>query len=221
MKTTILTSIIAVAMSVPALAGTILAYDTDNTAGEVVASEVAAGVTAFNLKRDWGLSYDAAGDGHSASGWTIGGDQFTAISSGDQFVWGFVSTQAFDLGTLDFSYATTPSGPSSFSILASINGSLFTELFADLSIASGTQTASIDLSAWTGVTSGFFLMPGWGASDADGTFGLITDTVGPDAGYGVALNAAMPAAVPLPAGLPLLAGALGLMGMVRRKRKNT
>ena len=64
-------------------------------------------------------------------------------------------------------------------------------------------------------------MPGWGAAVTSGTFDIETNEVGPNGAYGLALNG-MPtvAAVPLPAGLPLLAGALGLMGFVRRKRKS-
>lgn len=220
MKQTILAGIAALFLAAPVMAGTILAYDTVNQTGEVTAGEVGAGVTAYNLKRDFGLLSYASGADYNSRSWTIGGDEATAVAGGDQLVWGFSSGTSFDLTTLDIAYDRSPTGPSSFSILASINGGIFTQIFVDLAVGASTTVASINLSPFTNVTQAFFLMPGWGATGAAGTFDVETGNVGPNSEYGLALNG-MPtiAAVPLPAGLPLLAGALGVMGFVRRKRK--
>ena len=104
MKKTIIAGIMALVMAAPATAGTILAYDTVNQAGEVTASEVAAGVTAYNLKRDFGLVHNAAGNDYNSRNWQIEGNEATAIAADKQLVWGFESVSAFDLTTLEIAY---------------------------------------------------------------------------------------------------------------------
>ncbi|AXI45484.1 hypothetical protein C1J03_05195 [Sulfitobacter sp. SK012] len=59
------------------------------------------------------------------------------------------------------------------------------------------------------------ILTGFGAISGSGTFDFENKLMG---GNAIILTGSQIAAVPLPAGLPLLAGGLMLMGIVRRRR---
>jgi len=87
------------------------------------------------------------------------------------------------------------------------------DFFVDTSVAAGGETASLDLSGLNNLMSLTVLLLGYHAGLAAGTFDFENSVNGNAI---VLSGVALPvAAVPLPAGLPLLVGALGLLGWTR------
>ena len=124
---------------------------------------------------------------------------------------------AYNLTGLDIFYDRSGTGVISISILASINGGVFNTIFTDSSISTGGEANSLGLMA-KDVTNAVFRLAGWGSTNPLGTFDIETGEVGAGNAFGLVItgDASVPV-VPLPAGLPLLVGALGLLGLIRRK----
>lgn len=78
-----------------------------------------------------------------------------------------------------------------------------------------TAIATIDLSGFDNITNGFFRLTGWNATSSQGTFDIENRSA--LGGKGIVVTGEI-SPVPLPAGLPLLAGGLILLGVMRRRR---
>ena len=156
----------------------------------------------------------------------IGGGTNNGLASGALAGPSFLGDlSAFNGGTLSFEMATIAGGGGTFAS------------FGNLRIEGGGLVATNDVAGnapvggWQNYSTGFDAAT-WGVSATDWLtilsnvtlFGFPTDafngadTIGID---NVTLQSSTPAPVPLPAGLPLMAGGLGLLGLMgwRRKRK--
>ncbi len=230
---------VAVSFALPAQAVTIAAYEIPTNASFIVASEEADGVDANVLSRAGGLVSTGVGTFRSKS-WTLYGDANAARASYNSITWGFNSTTAYDLTTLDIRYDGSNKGPKSIVIDAIVNGGApVYDIYSDHNIdTAGETNLGIDLSMFTNVTSIQFILSGWGATKEKGTFELRNMADGPalrinGASGPVALSGNLNEravnrngefgdnllpAVPLPAGLPLLLAGLGGLAVLRRRK---
>jgi hypothetical protein len=212
----------AIVVSTSAQASTVVAYLPGNGAS-VGPTVVGAGVTGNNLTRGSGIVENTGGDFNSR-GWTVGGDAATALANDDYLLWGFTSTLAYDLTTLDIRYDRSDLGPTNMEIAINVNNAGFTTIFSDASVsASSEEHAGIDLSAYTNVTSAVFRLVAFGATLSstglnNGTFD-IENTASFDGANGLVVSGT--AITPIPAALPLFASGLGALGLIgwRRKRR--
>lgn len=206
---------LAIAFAAPAHAVTIAAYDTVNAA-TIAADLTPADVTGADLTRGAGVNQAGNANQFRSRNWTVGGSVTDAMANNDYLEWGFSSTSTYELDTLSLRYDRNDNGPQSIAIFASYDGGVFTQIYLDNSVSTTVNTANIDLLD-ANVDSATFRLFGWGASANNGRFWLRQNGVGPSNDYGIALSGDVVASVPLPAGLPLVAGAFGLLGLVRRK----
>ena len=183
----------------------------------------AVGVTPSDLSRGTGLSAPATLPGNNYNSVGFGATSASgAISSGDFLLWGFTSTKAYDLSYLAINYGRTNGGPANQQIDISIDGGSSFQTIHTSTLGSGSsqQYGSIDLNSYDGVTSAIFRLVGWNATNTSTGRLSVIDTVdfvnGTNAGLAVFGTAS--AAVPLPASLVMLGGALGLLGAVARRR---
>jgi len=215
----ILSAVASLAIASQSAGVTIVAYTPGNQASDpgspdpgVAASVVATNVTAATLARGAGLSWNTGGDFNSRS-WDGGTDSASAQTAGDYIEWGFTTTVPIDLATLDIRYDRSPTGPTNVDILVAINGGSFSSVFTDGTVSTSSENnAGIDLSAHTSVTSATFRLAGWGASSGAGTFD-VEDTTAFDGSNGLVVSGTF---VPEPT--TALLGALGLLGILRRRR---
>ena len=214
LKHSLLTATAMAFFASTASAATLVAYDTENSAGSIAGEELGLGITAADLSRGAGLVYNAAGDDYNSRNWTQGGDEATALTNQDFLEWGFTSTIAYDLTGMDIHYDRSGTGAMNISILASINGGAFTSIFTDSSISASGETNFLTLMA-TNVTSAVFRLAGWGSTNPLGTFDIETNEVGPNNGYGLAITGEI-SAVPLPASMAMLLIGVGGLGALRR-----
>lgn len=217
MKALMVSGALAVAAST-AQAVTVVAFEGVN-GSSVAASVEGAGVTGFDLNRSVGLIQNTGGTFNSRS-WNEGTDKVTALANNNAIFWGatIASGTAYDLTSLTFDYDRSGTGPFAIAVDLFINNVFQGEIFSDGAVAdSASQVANVDLSAYTNVTgSVFFRLSGWGASTSLGTFDIENDLPG---GYGIVVEGDLAiAAVPLPAGMLLLASGLAALGAARRRR---
>jgi hypothetical protein len=197
------------ALSAPAQAATIVAYDGANSPTTAAASQWLAGVTPLDLARGDGLGAGSGGTFNS-SGWN---DEPT-----DYLQWGWSASQPIDLTDLDLRYDRSASGPAIVDIQLSVNGGSYVSIFSDPSVDEGGEDVlDIDLTAYTGVTSATFRLFGSGASSGTGTFDLEPlSGVTPAAAI---LVSGIAAPVPEPGAQALaILGAVGLLALKRRRR---
>ena len=217
MKSAILAAAFAVA-STAAQAITLVSFEGVNGA-TVNGTDEAPGVTQFNLGRSIGLTQNA-GLTFNSRDWEEGVDKLTALANNNAIFWGLVidASSPYDLTTLEIDYDRSNTGPTSMAIDLFIDNVFQAEVFSNNAVAnSASQTATVDLSAFSNVTGAvFFRLSAWGASSALGTFDIENDLAG---GRGIIISGEV-AAVPLPAGLPLLAGSLALLAGLRRRQKS-
>ncbi|MDA8747128.1 VPLPA-CTERM sorting domain-containing protein [Litoreibacter sp.] len=215
------------AFALPAQSATVVAFDIPENRTSIAASETANGVTGENLRRASGLKRTGVGT-FRAYNWTIGGDADKARRLNNAFTWGFNSTVAYDLTSLDIHYDGSNKGPKSVVLDVFVNGTAYLDVYTDLSVDTRGEThLGIDLSALKNATSVLFRLSGWGATKKKGTLELENIDDGP--GIVVHGEVAAPlaiassdqpvsiASVPLPAGLPLLLGGLGVFAVIRRR----
>jgi hypothetical protein len=212
-KTTTLAAL-AIAFAAPSYAVTMSAYDTVN--GTAISAGInGAGVTSADLVRGAGVTEVGNANHFRSRDWTVGGNVATAMANNDYLEWGFSSTSTYNLDTLSIRYNRNNNGPTSVAIFASYDGGAFSQIFLDSSVDTSAETNAINLGG-VAVDGATFRLFGWGANRANGRFLVRQNGVGPGNDYGIALTGDI-AVVPLPASLPILAGALGLFGLVRRK----
>lgn len=209
-----MTTALVFAAAAPVSAGTIAAYDTINGVS-VAPTIVQPVISASDITRGSGLSQNTGSDFNSR-GWDEA-DLLGAAIGGDFLEWSLSASVTYTLQTLDIAYDRSPTGPSTINLFASVDGGSFTSIFVDTVIDVSGETNSIDLTAsaldFGGINDVTFRLFGWGASSSAGTFDLETGNVGNGNQFGLSILGV----VPLPAGLPLLAGGLALLGLTRRK----
>ena len=222
-RTSLAAASLITVMAAPAIASSI-SFDTLATYVSVPgttlpASATASGVTATDVVRGFGLT-ENTGSTFNSRGWTINGDADNAILNGDFLTFGFAFDMGLDLTSLDLGYDRSGTGPMSIAIdLFVIDtfgfGSNLLDFFVDDDVAVNGETANLDLTALDNVSSLIVTLSGYNASMNVGTF----DFENRIDGHAIELRgvASPVAAVPLPAGLPLLVGALGLLGWTRRR----
>ncbi|MEM9584330.1 MAG: VPLPA-CTERM sorting domain-containing protein [Pseudomonadota bacterium] len=223
----------ALGLALPVNAATIVAYDIGMNGAFITPSEEAEGVSGAVLARSGGLVPSGASTGlglFRSKGWTNYGDAAAARAGYNSLTWGFSSSIAYDLTSLDIRYDGSNKGPQSITIDAIVNGGTpVFDIFTDHDInTAGETNLGIDLSMFTEVTSIQFILSGWGATKDKGTFALHNTFDGPalrinGVGAAPAVLYAANADVaivptPLPAGLPLLAAGLGALAVLRRRR---
>lgn len=213
---TVFAALAALLLAGPASAATIASYSSSN--GETLPVEFAApGVTAGDIMRGPGLSLNR-GETFNSRGWTVGGDADTAFDNGDFLFVDFTFDKAYDLTTLDVGYDRSNTGPKSIALDLIVNGTAFLNFFVDDAVAVGGSFATLDLSRFTAVTSLSIFGIGYNATSAAGTFDL-ENRVGDDQAVILSGDLSQIAPVPLPAGLPLLAGGMVLLVGLRRRRR--
>ena len=205
-------------LSGPATAATILAYDTAEGGGPVAPAVESPGLDGADLMRGAGLV--PAGDkGFASGGWTVGGSLGESTLNDDFVTFGFSSapSTAFDLGTLEIALARSEAGPTSVSLTivgSGVGSGLASRPLSGVDVGTDGHAFSFDLGGAERITSAFFTLSGWNAAGSEGTL-----TVGPDGeGFGIALTGerVVLEPIPLPAGLPMLAAAIGLLALRRR-----
>lgn len=182
------------------------------------ATTVASGVTASDVQRGPGL-LENFGSTFNSRNWTLGGNADVGNANGDVLTFGFVFTENFSLTSLDLGYDRSPFGPMGVTIdISYVDEFGFTttidDYFTDTDVDVNGETNVIDLTGFNNLQSLDFLLIGYNATGLAGTFDL-ENRIGNSA---IVLNGSPAVApVPLPAGLPLLVGALGLLGWTRRR----
>jgi len=219
MKTLIAVSSLMAALASSGQAATLVAFQ--GVAGaSVPASIEAAGVTGFDLNRSIGVIANAGGTFNSRD-WEEGTDKLSALSNNNAIFWGLTigAGSAYDLTSFEIDYDRSATGPNSIAIDLFIDNVNQGEVFSDNAVLnSGAQSALVDLSAFQNVTgSVFFRLSGWGATSSAGTFDIENDLAG---GYGIIVSGNPIAAVPLPAGMPLLLAGIGGLAALRSRRKS-
>jgi hypothetical protein len=206
---------LAITFAAPASAVTMAAYDTVN--GQSIAASIESPyITAADLTRGAGLREVGNANHFRSRRWRNGGSAATALSGNRYLEWGFTSSANFTLDTLSLRYDRNANGPTSIAIFASFDGGAFSQIFTDTTVTTTVETTNIDLSAYS-VDTATFRLVGWNATNNSGRFWLTNNGVGPGNAYGLALTGDI-TPVPVPASLPLLVGAIGLFGVIRRKR---
>lgn len=213
---------LAVGLASASNAATLAAFEGVN-GSSVAAAVEAPGVTGFNLGRSIGVTQNT-GSTFNSRDWEEGTDKLSALANNNAIFWGLTidNGMPYDLTSLEIDYDRSNTGPTSIAIDLFINNANQGEIFSNNAVAnSGSQMAFIDLSGFQAVTgSVFFRLSGWGATGSAGTFDIENDLAG---GFGIIVSGdASVAAVPLPAGLPLLlAGLSGIAGLRMRKKPAT
>ena len=147
----------------------IVAYESLNPMGGVLASEFAPGVGALPLGRGPGLT-QASGATFNTRDWTV-----ESTPDPDDFLeWGWASSDSlFDLETLDVRYDRSGTGPAQLALHLAVNGGPFESIFSDADVSSmGESQLGIDLSHLDGIGSATFRLFGFGAGRSSGTFDL-------------------------------------------------
>jgi hypothetical protein len=214
MKNLFMSAALAVALAAPASAATLVSYVSTNTPGSLAPTFEAAGVTGLDLSRGSGIVQNVAGLTYNSKGWTEA-DLTAALGDNDYLEFGFSSANTYDMTSLDIRYDRSGTGPMQIELFASTDGALYSSIFSDPSVGVNGEVNTIDLSSFAGVMGLTFHLFGWGAGNS-GTFDI--ENAASFGGNGIRINGTQVAAVPLPAGLPLLAVALGMIGLVRRTR---
>ncbi|TWU41684.1 hypothetical protein Poly51_63910 [Rubripirellula tenax] len=175
------------------------------------ASSTGTGVTGLDLARGPGIDATTFSNGfYAASQWTTS----SSLDLDDYFQWGFTSTNAFDLTTLDLAYSRDSNGPKQIDVQFSTDGVSFSSVFDDASVVDfGEANRNIDISAFTNVTSGTFRLYGFDAAETFGKFALL-DVLG--GGNSIIVNGNL-TAVPEPSSL-LLVATCGSLFAFRRRR---
>lgn len=199
---------------------TILGYTSSNTDGSLAPTVEAAGVSGYDLTRGPGLVPNG-GSTYNSRDWTET-DLAGAEAAGDFLVWGFTSTTAFDVSTLDIRYDRSATGAMDIEIFASFNfdNNIYSVHTDDDIGVNGENNFGIDLSGVVGsnyATEAFFVLYGFGATGSSGTFD-IENSASID-GLGIRVSGGF-GVVPLPATMPLLLGAFGMLGFLRARRKS-
>lgn len=204
--------------AVAAQSATLVAFD--GVSGTSVPGTLEApGVTGFDLGRSVGV-VENTGSTFNSRDWEEGTDKLSALVNNNAIFWGFTTTIAYDLTSVELAYDRSNTGPVSISIDLFVNNVFQGEIFADTDVSTSGETALIDLSAFDAIEgSVFFRLLGWGATSSLGTFD-IEDKVSLGAEkYGIVISGEAVPAVPLPAGLPLLLGGVGVLAMARRAKR--
>lgn len=217
-KTTLAALAIAAGFTTAAEATTLVTFE--GVAGTtVLGANTAPGITAFSLGRSAGL-VENTGSTFNSRDWDEGTDKATALANDNTLFWGMNidALTPYDLGSLEIDYDRSGTGPTQMAIDLFVGGVFQAEVFTDTTVAdSASQTALVDLSAFSSVTGNIgFRLSAWGATSSLGTFDIENDLFG-DYGIIVSGTRAATAAVPLPASGVLLIGALGLLGLRRRR----
>jgi len=222
MKSVLLSLTLAAFSAAGANAATIAAFTSTPTGGDLSADALGAGVTSANLTRGSGLNaFLGNSQTYNSRSWTIDGSKAEASNTGDFLSWGFESAIGYDLTSLSFGYDRSPTGPVSIALDIILRDAITnaitaqTQIFADTSVASNSSaTAVIDLTQFDAITNAEFRLFGWNATGATGTFDIENRASLGTKGIVIAGEIS---AVPLPASLPLLAGAFGLLTLGRRR----
>ena len=212
-------SVAAVLAATSASALTMLTYDTVRT--PTLSPNVAGpGVTGLDFTQGAGLSPAGSGPNFGSSSWDPdNASSADAIADDDIWTWGFTSAAGYDLTDFSIRLDRSGSGPSDFVIDLSVNGGAFVAVLTDTVSNLGQNYLNVDLSSFDNVTSATFRLAAFNANNINGRLDLKSFEGVANNGVGFALTGEI-AAVPLPAGLPLLAAALGGLGLVARRRKS-
>ncbi len=215
MKTILLGAAFCAALSVAANASTIVSYVSTNSDGSIAPTFEAPGVEGQDLARGAGLVPNA-GSTYNSRDW----DEFVveaAFAAEDFLTFGFSSENAYDLTSIDIRYDRSATGPTSAQLLYFSGPNTVNSLLFDTDVSVNGEDTTIDLSFLKNVTSFSLALVAWGATSDRGTFDI--ENANAFGGNGIRINGVLSpiAAVPLPAGLPLLLGGLALLGGFRRR----
>ena len=204
------------AVASPASAATLLQYDFANNSG-VTATEtpslVAANLTGNAFARGTGLTAVSAGGAFNSSGWGI----YTS-NPNDYLTFGFSVADGYtaSVNQVVFGQQRSNTGPTSMSLLASVDGGAFTNL-GNFTVNTNFNSNTFDFAALTGTESVVFRIVS--NITAGGTFRVQNPASGP-----VSINgdvAQIPTGVvPEPATWAMMIGGIGLAGGALRRRRS-
>lgn len=194
--------------TVPAFAATIwtntITGTNPNTANPYTAGQtVVADLTVLGIGRSAGITGQSGNNQYNAAGWTTA----AGIDLGDYFTFTLDAAAGFEIDFNSFVYTSARSsqGPASFSVRSSVDG--FT---ANLALPAATG-ASISLAAavFQNITNAIeFRIYGFGAGNTNGSFAINDFTFDGTV-----------TAVPEPNSAAMVAGAIGCLGLIRRRRR--
>lgn len=200
-----------------ASAVTVVAYDTVQ-GPSVPAAITAPRVTGIDLERGPGLAPQPRGDDFNSLDWTLGGSQSEAIANGDFLTFGFTATSFYDLTQMELEIDRSRRGPQVAQMQYSFDGGAFEDLGSTLTIERSSRLFTYTFDDTFDFTQNVtFRLVGWGAERPFGSLDIETGEVGEGDAFGISITGEV-APIPLPAGLPLLVGALGAFAVLRRRR---
>lgn len=171
--------------------------------------------SAGTLTKGAGINFNSSGSTFNVTAFdTTIADFDGAITANEIITWSFTLSSAYDLRDFSIRLDRSNTGPSEVRIDLD-TGSGFTPVLTINSLdAAGANFLNVDLTAFTGVTTGTFRLSAYGASSAAGTFDFENTT---------AINSTNAAsfqlrAIPEPTTVAFLLSGLAAMGLVRRRR---
>jgi uncharacterized repeat protein (TIGR01451 family) len=105
----------------------------------------------------------------SSRHWSTGSTRTQAAADGSYLAWGFAAEVPVDLGELSLGFSRHPQGPQTLQIEISVDGGPWQVVYTlpDLP-PNDAYLATMDLSAYTGVTTAAFRLYGWNAAGWNG-----------------------------------------------------
>ena len=218
-KTLAAAAVSLIAIASPASAATLLQYNFANNTGITqteTPSFVAANLSGNAFTRGPGLTATSASGAFNSSGWSA---YTTTAGMNDYLTFGFSVADGYQasVNQLVFGSDRSGTGPSSMSLLVSVDGGAFTNL---LTFAPGGNR-TVDFAALTGTDSIVFrIVSNVNTTNTAGTFRVLNAGATPFTVAGdVALLPVLPA-VPEPATWAMMIGGIGLAGGALRRRRS-
>ena len=206
------------AFASPASAATLIQYNFNGTPGNQAAQDAsfeATGLDAVSFTRGSGLGANVGSDSLNSNGWGA-----YATNPNDYLTFGFnvLSGYTASVNQLVFGSRRSNTGPSSFSVLASVDGGDFATIGAFTATGSRTNS-TINFDALTGTSSLVFRIVSNATAPNNGTFRVENASNSPFSINGDVAQIPV-GVVPEPATWAMMIGGIGLAGGALRRRRS-